>query len=64
MSDIILMLFNGTEIMFNPNKEYIKRKKTLVAKRELRIAKARMKHTIIERSTNRIRHIATEALDG
>ncbi len=63
MSEIITMLFNGTEIMFNPDKEVIERKKTLIAKKELRIAKARMKHSIIYRSVNRVRKIATEALN-
>ena len=62
MSEIISMLLNGTGIMFNPNKEIIRRNKTLIAKNEIRLAKARMKHTVIQRSVNRIRKIADEAL--
>ncbi|WP_324172948.1 hypothetical protein [Sulfurimonas sp.] len=63
MSEVLELVFNGTEIMFNSNKKIlIKRIKSLDAKKEIRIAKARMRHSVIQRSSNRVRMIADEAL--
>ncbi|WP_455755936.1 hypothetical protein [Sulfurimonas sp.] len=63
MSEVLELVFNGTEIMFNSKKEiFDERKKSLNAKKEIRIAKARMKHSVIQRSSNRLRMIADEAL--
>lgn len=62
MSDFIAMFFNGTQIMFNPNTKTLTSTKTLDTKKEIRLAKARMKHSVLHRSSNRIKNIATEAL--
>jgi hypothetical protein len=62
MSEIISMFLNGTQIMFNPDKKVFNRNKTLDTKIEIRLAKARMKHSVLQRSSNRIKQIATDAL--
>jgi hypothetical protein len=62
MSEYIRMFFNGTEAMFNINSNGIERKKVLIAKNELRIAKAKLKSTVLKRSSNRIERIKIEAL--
>jgi hypothetical protein len=62
MSEIISLFLNGTQIMFNPDKKVFNRNKTLDTKMEIRLAKARMKHSVLQRSSNRIKQIATDAL--
>lgn len=62
MSEIISMFLNGTQIMFNPDKKVFNRNRTLDTKTEIRLAKARMKHSVLQRSSNRIKQIATDAL--
>jgi hypothetical protein len=62
MSEFIKCIFFGTEILFGNESVKIKRNKALDVKKELKIAKSIKKTTVLQRSSNRIRKIATEAL--
>lgn len=64
MSEIFTMFFHGTDIMFGSDKNLtsVSRTKVLNSKKEIRKAKTILKHSAIERSNNRIKEIAEEAL--
>jgi hypothetical protein len=62
MSEYFKMFIEGTSIMTNVDSIKIKRKKNLIVKNELRIAKAKMGKSVLQRSSDRIRNIKMEAL--
>jgi hypothetical protein len=62
MSEYLRYVLRGTEILFGNEKIDIKRKKTLDTKKEIRISRAVRKTSMLQRSTNRVRKIVTEAL--
>ena len=62
MSEYIKYILRGTDILFGDEKIEIKRNKSLDSKKELRISKAIRKSSMIERSSNRIKKAAAEAL--
>lgn len=62
MSEYIKCIFFGTEILFGSSSVKIKRNKTLDTKKEIKLAKNIKKTSMLQRSSNRIRKIATEAL--
>lgn len=62
MSEYIKSIFFGTEILFGNASVKIKRNKTLDTKKEIKIAKNIKKTGMLQRSSNRIRKIANEAL--
>lgn len=63
MSEYFKMVMRGTEIIFGDNQTKIDRNKTLDAKKEIRIAKSVRKTSMLQRSSNRIRKIVSEALN-
>ena len=63
MSEYFKIIFNGAELIFGENKSNIKRNKSLDAKKEIRIAKSVRKTSMLQRSSNRVRKIVTEALN-
>ena len=62
MSEYFKMFIEGTSIMTNVDSIKIKRKKNLIVKNELRITKAKMGKSVLQRSSDRIRNIKMEAL--
>ena len=62
MSEYVNLFFTGTRMMFGNESASIKRKKTISTTKELRIAKAKMKKSVLERSMDRITEIKVEAL--
>jgi len=62
MPAYIKYVLHGTDILFGGTPIKIKRNKSLDTKKEIRIAKTIKKTSMLERSANRIRKAAEEAL--
>ncbi len=62
MSEYFKMFIDGTQMIFNRNTISIKRNKTLNVKKELRISKANMRKSAMQRSMDRLNKIKIEAL--
>ena len=62
MSEYVNLFFSGTKMIFDNNSISIKRNKTLIANKELRITKAKMKKGVLQRSVERVSNIKVEAL--
>jgi len=63
MSEYLKTIFRGAEIIFGDNETKIDRNKALDAKKEIRIAKNVRKTSMLQRSSNRVRKLVTEALN-
>ena len=63
MSEYFKIIFRGAEIIFGDNETKIDRNKALDAKKEIKIAKKVRKTSMIQRSSNRVKRIVTEALN-
>lgn len=63
MSEYLKTIFRGAEIIFGDNETKIDRNKALDAKKEIRIAKTIRKTSMLQRSSNRVRKLVTEALN-
>tara|TARA_R110001606_G_scaffold2504_5_gene10994 strand:+ start:8243 stop:8434 length:192 start_codon:yes stop_codon:yes gene_type:complete len=63
MSEYVNLFFTGIRMMFGNVSETIECKKTITTMKELRLAKAKMKKSVLQRSMDRITEIKREALN-
>ena len=61
MSEYFKIILRGTEIIFGENQTKIDRKKLLDTKKEIRLAKNIRKTSILQRGSNRVQKIVSEA---
>lgn len=61
MSEYFKIILRGTEIIFGENQTKIDRKKLLDTKKEIRLAKNIRKTSMLQRGSNRVQKIVSEA---
>ena len=61
MSEYFKIILRGTEIIFGENQTKIDRKKLLDTKKEIRLANNIRKTSILQRGSNRVQKIVSEA---